>query len=350
MKKNYSIFILFIAVFLLSCKDELTPLAAAEPEVTVENGMLSFSSMENFNKVFADVTEKDNSYLDNWEGSLGFTSLRSIFNQVVKAENEFSDNLSKIHGENAVLSREKFGYTEVTNKNKEILIFMEDGSFDLDVTTFGHSYILNAEGLVKIGGKIYNFTKDYVKVLGSNSFKSFSHLKTITCSDESANIFVSDVQRETNILFESHNQKTNEIVKTCIATNNKDRLIVYEDYVYYAQGGTPCYVYSHNYLIKLRNLKKNIFGSWVNSETGSMRITGKLRIDQTKKVDDFGYVFDKVIVDVPNIDWPFDYGHTGEKYYMRNYPVCFPANLIRLAVHDITGYGRNWTSCRVGDF
>jgi hypothetical protein len=172
-----SILLLMVAVA-ISCADE----PQAKQEVTlaqVRNGMLEFADQEAFDQLAA----KSHEELSKWESSLpGFVSIGSLYKKAVIEEETFFNNGGKEGEHSPFVSQHMSAFTFVSEE------YMRP---NLPPHTERQlPYVVNENGLVKIGATIFEYRSGSIKQITDGDESKISQLTKYQISDESANIIV----------------------------------------------------------------------------------------------------------------------------------------------------------------
>lgn len=184
-KKPFKIFCLFLSIlFIISCSDNEV---YDNKVIRLENDYLVFPSEELFHKTINELNNNDN-LLSAWESKYAFQSLRSIYNEIMyplellseEAENLTEEELNK--EENTRYKELYHNHLKLREKYKNFLIESQDGSLEMDVISDPYSYLVNADGIVKIDGKIYQFKKNTVKIILNGDAAFLSEMKNLNTS------------------------------------------------------------------------------------------------------------------------------------------------------------------------
>ncbi len=145
-----------------------------------ENDFLHFSDYLIFDKVRTELMNKDKETLVKWESQFeGFISLQSIYNKAVeiqKAEIEKAKIILESNPLSHSYPKEQF-YADFVKQHKERFIFIEEGFFKMNIAFDEVGSLVNKDGLVKIGGDIFQFTKEAIKILKGGNAKKVDELK-----------------------------------------------------------------------------------------------------------------------------------------------------------------------------
>lgn len=112
-----------------------------------------------------------------------FVSLKTIFEQALDEELKFQISLS----DQIINSND---YSRFVEQNKKSLIFEEDRKIEMNIFITDYSYIVNNEGIVSIGGHLFQFTKKGYKILEKGNDFKLHLLKQADKDDISNNIKV----------------------------------------------------------------------------------------------------------------------------------------------------------------
>ena len=131
-------------------------------DVYVNEGVLVFKNWDVVYSTLETLEKNDEAYRNSWENDLGFTSLRSKFNDYVDAENAFFNDLEKEYNVNKTklteeIFLEKFNPVIEEYKNTISLVTFEDGSkfFDMNINHDNYAPIVNENGIMDVDGIIY---------------------------------------------------------------------------------------------------------------------------------------------------------------------------------------------------
>jgi len=135
--------------------------------ISVKKGILIFKDWEQVYNTITKLEEMDQESFKIWENTLGFTSLKTLFNEFVSEENKMWDKLTKEYeGRENQLRKEdvKAKYENIVKKNKHsfTIVTMDDEGqyYDMNLYRSNLAPIVNIDGIVVIGDAIYRFTRD----------------------------------------------------------------------------------------------------------------------------------------------------------------------------------------------
>lgn len=135
--------------------------------ISVKKGILIFKDWEQVYNTITKLEEMDQKSFEIWENTLGFTSLKTLFNEFVSEENKMWDKLTKEYeGRENQLRKEdvKEKYNNILKKNKHsftIVTMDDDGQYyDMNLYRSNLAPIVNKDGIVVIGDAIYRFTRE----------------------------------------------------------------------------------------------------------------------------------------------------------------------------------------------
>jgi hypothetical protein len=286
-------------------------------------------------------------------------SLREIYEEVNEEENTFLEELSAKHGSSSTLSRAEIGWTPKAKEliEREALLIDDLDILEMNITVPSYADFVNSDGIVKIGNEIYQFKKDYVRVITDGSVSKISLLKNLTTDKNGIEVYPVSRQRKLS------NSGRTQANSSCQNTNGSYRLLAYEDWVgAYLPGGNCGYgVFLENYYLTLRSLKR-ILGTWQNHQTGSLRSEGSLKI--THEVSCSNQPFPIVIAtlyDTNSYSRSCPFGHTCNIYFVQNYDgsrcssdtYCTPSSGytssgLKIKTNDHHAFGKEGTNCWFG--
>lgn len=301
--------VIAIAAIGVGCKKEAIPATSEKLETQIENttasgtvtsrsafsptasvsyqsGMLVFSTLEDMEKTLLEINEAEPSSVDAWESSLGFTSQRRLFSQIVIAEDAIDDYYGNLSAEQQqqALNQEPVHSTIFNQKIASGFIRNatdpNDASVYWDYATIApeNVAVLNENGLVKAGGQIYQFTNsNLIKVILDGDFNKVSQLANYNSPNSSdasfmvvetcpwsAGCYNIDFSKTNDWKSGGHKKrvKVEVIGKSCanFATTTGDCAFV--------PFGTQTTFY-----VRTQAQKKNFWGNWVYSSGFSPALT-----------------------------------------------------------------------------
>lgn len=174
---------------------------------------LTFDDFDAFLAKLAEIEEMDSAKIVDWENSLNFISLRRIADNIESAEEEMLNGYEDYSDEE--LSQQPEVHSAIFDEMSDILvkeIDSEDGSYyyDVDVSNYRYSPLLNKLGIVKIGNDIYQFKRDAIKIIRGGNEDLIDDLQNVSVSDEKLNIEViplTDNQTKASSYYNSFEHK-----------------------------------------------------------------------------------------------------------------------------------------------
>jgi hypothetical protein len=161
-----------------------------EPDaIKVEDGILVFKNRNHFIEFRESLKNKDKEYLDSWEQSIDFTSFRNLMTKAIDIY-QSTERLSSDYSD----------------------LFIEGDILTPNIPSYELSKIINKEGIVKVDGKYYQYTKDYLKVILNGDKSQFERLGKIQTSEDG--IFVSKIRTESKTFVDGRQQ---EFLTGCFA-------------------------------------------------------------------------------------------------------------------------------------
>ena len=153
------------------------------PTVVEVNGVktLEFNSNEHFDYILRSISRMNSEELNDWEATLGFTSMRNEFDKI---ESIYDEIRSKRALDNFI--------TQYADK----VSFDEERGLEMPLGMYHISSLLNNEGIVKVSSTLQMFTKDRVITILDGNYEKFSTAQTLDQSIEEENIFISDLKKE----------------------------------------------------------------------------------------------------------------------------------------------------------
>jgi hypothetical protein len=166
--------------------------------VTVKQGMLNFTDMEQLRKCNGQMAQMTKEELNEWEDYLSFTSQQRILGNALDAEfesfcTEDVEGMNKKELKQLYDKKQQQGYTDYTQKYIDAGIIKANSpedllSLELTVASWVHPRFLNQDGMVKVGSTIYQFTPTLCKELSKGDFSKLNILKKIQQDSPENNI------------------------------------------------------------------------------------------------------------------------------------------------------------------
>lgn len=234
---------------------------------------LEFKTKEDF-RTFASMPALKIGFIQDWKAAYNkFYSLEDEINTIFYNYDNLLDNVEKKYenSSNIDANTEKEIDEQIENllKPYSFISYKKEDGIDRKTYAIGFDYLLNKDGIVKVEGKIYQYSYDFVKVIGDGDMSKISLLNQINETNEGLNIYVNKVWH--NKEEGSPTGRIENQLSSCTSTKDNYRTIAYEEqaieYDYrYSEGFT-------HYFIKLRSLKKKTLW-WGNHKTGFLRSQG----------------------------------------------------------------------------
>lgn len=178
IKSNFILSLLAVIALIYGCEKEEISIddnvkAGAIPDVIVENGYLSFKSIEVFDSINENLYYSDDKYYSWLNNFDNFKTAKAIYDE---AESEL-DSIMDETDQNLF-----------NQKYKDYLIIKEDG---VDYKFYSNLFMrfLNPEGIVKVEGVIYKFTKDRQISVLSGNIQDLNDFPAIENSSEIVDVF-----------------------------------------------------------------------------------------------------------------------------------------------------------------
>jgi hypothetical protein len=112
---------------------------------------MHFKDNSEFFQTMLSVSTMTTQQRKQWEKEIGFTSLRSVYDQ-------FNQELDEMEA-----ARNADGFFAVKKKYSQVAIWDQDNSYDLNCSGIIESAVVNVDGLVKVGDELLSFSRDAIK-------------------------------------------------------------------------------------------------------------------------------------------------------------------------------------------
>lgn len=207
LSKNFfdlTLIMLSIGLIFQSCEKQEIPVVEElvgqqSKEFTVKDGMLVFSTFADFVNVKGRVTNFNESEREKWEREIGFKSQRTIFNEIVQAENGIDAvNQAKYSYEEAKSIDPDLLHSDLYNKYLKAGVIQiinagtEGEYWDMPFTQKKVMEVVNEKGLFSVDGRIYSVNGGVVKFISDGDFSKIPELLRASFPDKANGIeFVS---------------------------------------------------------------------------------------------------------------------------------------------------------------
>jgi hypothetical protein len=225
--------------------------------------ILEFKSEEDLYATLAYLEKKDDLSLDNWEKEVGFISMRKAFNDIADDELNFSESTELIHSELI----NKYPNTIVIEKTEDSC-----GFFDKNIHSDYLSKVVNPDGLICVAGKIYQHTKDYIKIIENGDKSMIRALFSTTTSNAELGIKI--------IPINSDNTKSGTATfhKQSEQKNGKLKILLYEDFIQNTSGTFKVTTYR----VRVRSLKRRLWGLWYDNYNTNIKLATSVQGNATE--------------------------------------------------------------------
>jgi hypothetical protein len=135
-----------------------------DPLLEDRENFLVFSSLNSLDDSVKILTAFNRHQLDSWEKSKNFISLRRTFETILDFEiNQNIIEEEMIKSNKSLIKTLKHKYSPLINNNREMISKSNEYGFNYKLFDSNHSYVINKDGIVKIGNSIYKFGEDNIK-------------------------------------------------------------------------------------------------------------------------------------------------------------------------------------------
>ncbi|SFF63333.1 hypothetical protein [Thermoflexibacter ruber] len=247
---------------------ETTSIEIAEG-VSRKSDFLYFPDEKSFYQVLLVLAKKTPQEQSEWASQFGITSLRKVYDQVVKAEIDLFDvaagDISKLD-KNQVDRLKKYGFaSEMALKNRDVIDYDKNTGFSMKIFSPHMSLVANRKGIVQVGKEIRKYADDGVRIILDGDESKIPLLDDIKESDESRGIRVEKAER----IFSSGRVETNTRTLFCeniYYGNPQLKILTYDEF--YVQGTVGTNTKFTHYQTT-RNLRKGFLGYWYDYYTNT---------------------------------------------------------------------------------
>ena len=265
-----------------------------EFDVRAVNGYLEFKDQASLDSLKAQLADKSREELDAWESQFkGFTSLRSLDEQSVDAQEAWFEELGNMNEEDRQLLMEgdaDFWYSDYIKGHASSFILEDSGLYVLNTTAAGHDMLsfLNEDGIIKVDGKIFLHKRDVVKVITDGDDSKLQYLGEIESNNEKLGIIVlNNLQNKgvpENAFQITAYGATTRARRTCEnRTGNStgsDRVtaeLLAENFVEPSCSDFCAFTWGKVSVVAY-NWSKTLFGGWRRKKTSALSVQGNVSI------------------------------------------------------------------------
>jgi hypothetical protein len=191
---------LFVAI---SCSDDSPTVTDQNFTVRVKNGYLEFKDDQTFQQIRSDFKTLSQKDVANWEAKFsGFVSQRSLYEKAIDEETRFYESKEAV-----LLGKNHSPFVE---QHSDLFIFDDEGVFELNLpyTEEMISYFVNKDGLLKVGTKLYQYSRNSIKVIVDGDERKLKLLPEISLSSKEHGVLVYNITYKAIVLGSSANGKT----------------------------------------------------------------------------------------------------------------------------------------------
>ncbi len=281
-------YVLSIGFILNSCTRQPIDRSETLPDVKLTDNYLEFKNRKVFDETIESLTLKNQNEQSLWEKQLSFVSMQSLYNKIIEAEMAKHAAFDALPENEKTIKNYPEEYTPLTKTHLNMLSIDQEGLINMNVFNETLAKVVNEDGVVKIGDLIYKYSKDKIRIITNGDKTKLANLHTYTKSDVQNNIYVSDITIKKNQI---KNARLGPFSNSCDARqgncNGCRRVIAYEENIYIREPattsggqltGTGEFITTVVYQVKVRSLRRNWIGSWVDA-TSVLRAYGTYNID-----------------------------------------------------------------------
>jgi hypothetical protein len=221
-------------------------------KIKLRDGYLVFEDMNHFSTVKSILQKKESSYLERWESQIGFRSFRSAYEKLLQQSEE-----------------------GINIDYKDILA--SDDVMDINLPNLEIAKLVNNNGLIEIGNKIFQYRKDNVKIITDGDSKKIKDLDKYSQSSSEANVYVATVSHLSKINLAGRTEST---LHSCAAANGSEKygISFIEDYTVFTDD--VGWIHS-TYTMSIGSIKLPLGGFVVSSQLHIAGVVHTSEGDQT---------------------------------------------------------------------
>ncbi len=277
---------------LMSCKKEnaVSPTGANVSEdnsalvsrSTNANSFLTFTGNDAFYSRLTQLQSMTEKQIETWETSINFRSMRSAFNLVVNGDEAISlrqDSLSQDSLDYYATQPVKHCKAATDYAYMLLTVTEENGSFfDANINNYNFAPLVNTYGIVKIGTKIYQFTKTKIKTIDDGDSRKIPELLAANESIPARKITV--INASSGYLGQARVASTATFVRSAIGNSGRHRTIVYQNWDQVTSSSQPSKKVT-TYKIRVRSLVRRLRGAWYDNKCRNLSLSGNVTGNST---------------------------------------------------------------------
>lgn len=248
------------ALLLFSCneKNDDLDLFDTSPNILLKNSsnLENYRSFDSFDEMYSEIERLSELSFEEQiaeEKNHNFISANRLSEEIDLADEEIFKPYSELSEEE--LEKLPRRISELHEKYSYMFVVdtLEDGSLyeNLNIYDYNLAKVVNKDFIVKIGGKIYQFNRDVIKIIDDGSDIKISSMKAATVSDANAGISIQSV---------GGNNNPGSVVKSAEKTNGPYKVIIYNTFNQKLLNSNE-HLYATSFKMTFRVLKK-YFGKW----------------------------------------------------------------------------------------
>jgi hypothetical protein len=274
MKKLFffqKLYVLFCTMqacgFLQSCKDQTGNNVGVAPSTTFN--FMTFQTAADYQATAEKMNIASYSELEAYQKQNNFISMRMLLKQAESQDAQNHEEEMKLLAKNPALAKTMtHKVPDIITQNPRTFFYSPEEGIELNLTSTELSSVLNKDGIVKVAGKIMQYSKYDVKVIEDGKPEKIALLAKTTQTNKEQGITVNPIN------FRSSGQKNGKVAysytrscEACTGSPCEYRIIVYEQAYDMTDGVLRYWV--GRYLV--RTLRRGAFGSWRNHATRSQQ-------------------------------------------------------------------------------
>ena len=203
--------------------------------VTFNGEYLEFKSYQLFDSLYKQLSSEQYSNFINWKAAVSFQSYDNFYKKAIEEDEKYSKFLAtNMTQELAVnIKRGKAPHSLFTLQNQSIFLFNDKGCLDANLHDYRLAYLVNKDGIVRVGKYLFQYTSEYIKVMPVKNKNKINLLRIATTNLPNQEIVVKQIHKL------SQSPSTNgRIEASCIGNSqswDSDYALHYQGYNYFTE-------------------------------------------------------------------------------------------------------------------
>lgn len=288
---------IFSTLIFQACRENVESVSKISPN-SITN-FLVFDTREEYHSAIQKLSRASYADLHAYEKQNNFVSMRTMLKE---AEYEDAKNHEQEIAQSEGIRKTAHKTPNIIKENPTTFLYSPDEGIQLNLTNLDLASILNKDGIVKVAGKIIQYSKWDVKIIEDGNPDKIALLNKITQTNKELGITVNPIN------FRSNSNKNAKLAysytRSCEGATGSPaqyKIIVYEEAYDFDDGVLRYWVGTYT----IRTLKRGFLGYWYNHATRSQY--GSVNVSYTSNPSPLAIIYSYGWAQTPIILSPGSY-------------------------------------------